>query len=807
VEVLGNLPAIVALGMLASAALAAMFAAGSSAVRHGGDLRPSSPASAPRPDKWIVIGMGGGTSMHTPVVSPADPKRILVRNYLSNFYVSLDAGESWRMINLRGEVYLLAWDPIDPNVAYVGGVGFYRTADGCRTWELVHPDPSRVSLIVDVGDHAETAIIRKDGRNDAVEALAIDPDDTRILYAVISSSGEFVFHVSTDWGKTWTPEAALPWGQWIRTLASGGRRLYVDPRSPRKSRTIYAIGDCQVSVREKGAWKHHYPPSDIQAFVETCAGFPKAPGRPIVYAISQMTKKGRTISGGVSVSTDGGESWRTGNASIVRWTGKSGVMPNLRAVATSVNDANVAYLSVDHLHMDGQSDLVYGIARTADAGRTWELKIRETDPAPSPRVEDAWMNQYYGPEWGENPVSMCVSPSDPNTLYTTDFGRVMRSVDGLETLEAVYSKPFSDKTFTTTGIDVTTYFGVHFDPFDARHLLISQTSLGVFHSYDGGTSWMKSADPRSWNSTTYWVVFDPDIRGRAWAATASIQDLPRPKMWRGEGTTHFNGVVATSRDGGMTWVTSSLGMSPTAVTHVILDPSSPPGARVLYAAGFGTGVWKSEDGGKNWVLRNRGVKGSAPFAWRLVDDGWGVLYLVVARRSEDGTLGNDGDGALYRSTDRADTWQVVPLPDGVNGPNGLAVDPDDPRRLYLAAWGLYRETGDIGGGIYLSTDGGVSWNNVESRHQHVYDITVDPRNTQVLYATGFNSSVLRSNDKGETWARIKGFNCKWAHRVVCDPRDPERIFVTTFGGGIWYGPATGDPEALEDIVTPVMRYT
>jgi hypothetical protein len=44
--------------------------------------------------------------------------------------------------------------------------------------------------------------------------------------------------------------------------------------------------------------------------------------------------------------------------------------------------------------------------------------------------------------------------------------------------------------------------------------------------------------------------------------------------------------------------------------------------------------------------------------------------------------------------------------------------------------------------------------------------------------------------------------------VIPDPRDPAWIFITTFGGGVWYGPAAGDPDALEDIAGPgPLRFT
>lgn len=41
--------------------------------------------------------------------------------------------------------------------------------------------------------------------------------------------------------------------------------------------------------------------------------------------------------------------------------------------------------------------------------------------------------------------------------------------------------------------------------------------------------------------------------------------------------------------------------------------------------------------------------------------------------------------------------------------------------------------------------------------------------------------------------------------AVPDPVDAKMIYVCTFGGCIWHGPADGDPEAMEDIVTPIVK--
>jgi len=82
-------------------------------------------------------------------------------------------------------------------------------------------------------------------------------------------------------------------------------------------------------------------------------------------------------------------------------------------------------------------------------------------------------------------------------------------------------------------------------------------------------------------------------------------------------------------------------------------------------------------------------------------------------------------------------------------------------------------------------------------------VTVDPRNAKVLYVCGFDSAAHRSTDRGKTWSRLRGYNFKWGHRVIPDPVRPRKVYITTFGGSLWHGPAAGDPHAMEDIVTPI----
>ena len=110
---------------------------------------------------------------------------------------------------------------------------------------------------------------------------------------------------------------------------------------------------------------------------------------------------------------------------------------------------------------------------------------------------------------------------------------------------------------------------------------------------------------------------------------------------------------------------------------------------------------------------------------------------------------------------------------------------------------------DRGGGVFLSTDTGATWKPIFIQSQHVYDLTIDPNAPDNLYFCGFDAAAYRSTDAGLHWARIQGYNFKWGHRVIVDPVDASKIYIATYGGSVWHGPAAGDSGAIEDILTPL----
>jgi photosystem II stability/assembly factor-like uncharacterized protein len=756
---------------------------------------------------WIVVGAGGGGAMFTPAVSPHNPDLAFVSCDMTGSYVTQNGGDTWRMFNLRGVVGFYAFDPNESNTVYANSSALFKSTDAGKTWSIIYPSPSEIVGIVSKGDHAMEVLITKDSTYKNVLALTVDPSDSKKLYAAISIDKEVGFYFSNDKGITWAKE---------RVMDDGAKKIFVIPSSPQNNRTIYVVGKNTIAVRRDGVWTVNNGPAGVKRLTEVSGGFDKEKNKFFIYGIAgQSYFNPDGDPSGIYFSEDGGETWQNRQRGLVSFQIADAAMPEYRAIATSANHPSVVYVSYNNLRTHKDTTCI-GVAKSIDYGGTWTLAWRDRIgpnhvQVPSPNMHDGWLNDRFGPSWGENPFSIGADPNNPEICYGTDFGRTVKTEDGGKTWNQVYTKD-SGSGWTSRGLDVTTSYQIVFDPFNPTHRFIATTDIGLMESKDG-VSWNSATHnngiPRRWENSTYWIVMDPKVKNKIWAAMSGTHDLPRPKMWRRNGISGFTGGIVLSEDGGASWKPISADIGEAAVTHLLLDSASDPGSRTLYACAFGKGVFKSTDGGKSWKAKNRSLPAKEPFAWRLEKRHTdGTLFLVIARRGEAGNVGSENDGALYKSTDGAETWSKVALPEGTNGPMTLKVDPQNPQTLILSAWGrAVREpfTSDVGGGIFRSTDDGKTWVHVLSNDQHIHDITYDPR-VEVFYACGFNGSAYRSADRGRSWKRIKGYNFKWGKRVDPDPTNPEKIFVITFGGGVWYGPAKGAPNDSEDIITDVLAY-
>lgn len=745
-------------------------------------------AQEPGTSTWKIIGPGGGGTTIAPIISPHDSRLVVEHCDMTGGYVTHDEGQSWRMFNLRGGIGVFAFDPVDPHVIYAGNAALWRSGDSGSSWRMIFPSPTRGTVEHQVGDHSDYSLTSNDPAypGGSVSAIAIASGGGRQngnanlerLYVAFEQRGQPAVIVdSADGGATWSRLAQLP--QRVLLLTAEG------------SDVIALSGASAYRIAADGSVKELA--SVASEFKAASAG--QSGDATWIYATGQ--------DGHVYLTRDSGLHWEAITPALQQSSGSFG------AIATSAGHPETAYAGFRSLRLgDGNENVFNGIAKTTDGGRTWKIVFKESTHS-ADNLKGTWIEQRAQQEshdiWFDAPYSLGVAPTNPDVVFVTDLFRSYRTLDGGVSWLEVNSRQADSGDWISRGLDVTTNYGVQFDPFDSNHIFVDYTDIGLFASNDGGQTWHSSSAgiPAQWRNTTYWLAFDPAQRGLMWGAFSGTHDLPRPKMWRTRSPQTFTGGVAVSTDGGRSWQPSNTGLPQDSVTHILLDPSSPVGSRTLYACAFGRGVYKSMDGGKTWTQKNSGIAGDEPFAWRITAGQDGSLYLVVARRSEGKGASAAGSGALYRSTDKAEHWEPVPLPTGVTGPTGLEIDPRDAQRLYLTAWGQEGESADRNGGVYVSSDGGATWKTLFTESQHVYDLTIDPRHPDTLYIAGFDAAAYRSTDRGAHWTRIQGFDFKWGHRVILDPNDPSRIYITTFGGSVWHGPAAGDPHANETILTPV----
>lgn len=774
-----------------------------------------------RNDAWGFVGPGGGGAMFNPAINPLDPQNIFVSCDMTGSYVTYDGGEKWRMFNLRGVVKFYSFDRENPSVVYAGTSNMlFKSVDKGVSWSTIYPAPSDVVTIHSQGDHASELVVTKDSIITNLEKAIVDFHNPKRLYLLVrkrkidfwppkrgrNSRYYTAILISEDGGVHWEESDRLRFEL---------NNIFIDPTSPLENRTIYVSGKGGLGMKKNGQWSNLALPVNAGPITQYADGYDTLQKQHIIYAISgrsYFNPAGNDAESGIYMTTNNGFSWSRVDKSLLAFKDQGAETPEFRSIATSYLHPQTIYISYANLKIDKDS-LSIGVAKSNDYGNSWKLVWKDVNSTPAQNRISGWLDERFGPGWGENPFHMSIDESNADVCYATDFGRTLKTTDGGASWHQVYTKKTEFGGWKSRGLQVTTGYMLAFDPFDSLHVFMADTDTGLMESFDGGQSWssatFQNGVPKRWVNTTYWLLFDPTVKGKVWALMSANHDLPRPKMWRNRDMSTYLGGILKSEDGGKTWEPQSEAIGQFAPTHIIMDNQVKSDSRTLYVCGFGKGVYKSTDDGATWQLKNKGIEGSQPAAWRLTQNVNGDLYLIVFRKSEDGSIGDEKDGALYKSTDGAESWTKLELPEDVNGPSNLIIDPSNPRRFLLAAWGRYGKTefsADRGGGIYVSKDDARSWRPVFTRDQHIHDLTVD-QTSGVFYACGFNSSAYRSEDQGETWRRLKGYNFKWGKRVQPDPFDAEKVYIITFGGGIWHGPAKGDPAALEDIVTEQTSYS
>lgn len=269
------------------------------------------------------------------------------------------------------------------------------------------------------------------------------------------------------------------------------------------------------------------------------------------------------------------------------------------------------------------------------------------------------------------------------------------------------------------------------------------------------------------------------------------------------------GNVWKTTNAGTTWEPVFDKYGAWSIASVVIDPNNPHVVWVgtgeynsQRAIGYGDGVYRSEDGGKNF--KNMGLKKSEHIGRIVINPRNSHVYVAA-----QGPLwGPGGDRGLYKTTDHGKTWKKILDISENTGITDIVFDPRNPDILYAASYQRRRHVftlinGGPESGVYKSIDAGANWEKCKTGLPKVdmgrIGLSISPADPDVIYAiieaAGDAGGFFRSTDRGVTWKRMSQYmstSPQYYNRIVADPKDKDKVFsldtrtkYTLDGGKTW----------------------
>ncbi len=253
----------------------------------------------------------------------------------------------------------------------------------------------------------------------------------------------------------------------------------------------------------------------------------------------------------------------------------------------------------------------------------------------------------------------------------------------------------------------------------------------------------------------------------------------------------------------------------TAVEGVRLEP------RTFYMGAAGGGVWKTTNGGESWENVSDGFFEVASIgAIEVADSDPNVVYVGTGSACIRGNV-STGRG-VYRSRDAGKTWTFVGLREA--GQIGdVEVHPRDPDLVYVAALGHPFGPNEERG-VFRSRDGGETWERVlfVSDSTGFVDLAVNPENPREIYAAAWRAErkpwtltsgateggIWKSADGGDSWEKLEGglpTGLVGKIGVTVSPARPERVWAIIEASdfqGASTGPTTRGRAGVGSAQTP-----
>jgi serine/threonine protein kinase len=230
------------------------------------------------------------------------------------------------------------------------------------------------------------------------------------------------------------------------------------------------------------------------------------------------------------------------------------------------------------------------------------------------------------------------------------------------------------------------------------------------------------------------ALFESHDAGESWSLVRGLFDHPhRPRWMPGQGGLCLH--------------------------TILLHPSDARRMHVGISAG---GVYRTDDGGRTWQARNRGIR--VTFMPERYPEFGQCVHKIVRHPNRPDRLFLQNHWGLYRSDDGADTWNDIAhgLPSDFGF--AMATHPHDPDCVYIVPMESdeFRCTPEGRLRVYRTQDAGGSWGPLTKGlpQKRAYETVLrDAMVTDSLDPVGIyfgtrSGKLYRSRDAGKTWKEI-----------------------------------------------------
>ncbi len=231
------------------------------------------------------------------------------------------------------------------------------------------------------------------------------------------------------------------------------------------------------------------------------------------------------------------------------------------------------------------------------------------------------------------------------------------------------------------------------------------------------------------------ALFESHDAGKTWSLNRGLFDHPHRPMWQPGG-------------GGL------------CLHTIVVDPAKR--SRMMVAISTG-GFYRSDDGGKTWHAKNKGVR--ADFLPEKYPECGQCVHKVVQHPARPERLFLQNHWGLYRSDDAGDSWRDIAR--GVPSDFGfaMAIHPHDPDTVYIVPIESdeFRCTPEAKLRVYRTRNAGDSWEALTRGlpQQDALELVLrdamatDPLNPAGVYFGTRSGQLWGSNDGGASWSLIR----------------------------------------------------